>query len=474
MRAIETVMCVGVAVATSLTVGCQPASDRPSAARAAPASARADAVQPEWTVMVYMNAKNNLEPDAIGNFLQMAEVGSSDKVNIVVEFGRPKEHYTEDYGAWSKTLRFRVERSMEPEESRAVMDVGNVDMGSGKQLADFVRWARKTYPAKRQMLVVWDHGQGWRFKNSRNFALKSRAARAAVPEVALTAEDAPRAPYRAISNDDDFGTVLYNRDMQESLAGVVAPQRLDVIGFDACLMAMIETAYAVRGLADYIVASEELEPGTGWNYQRWLGPLVQKPEMTAQELSAVVVNAYKEQYGDIFMTTLSAVRVVNLPGLVDAVNRLSTRLSGALPQQQAAIRDARRQCKPYGTAVGMRNGVDIGCVADAIVGSATLGPFHTEARTVRAALTAAVTANYASRRMTKGFGSFGMSFYFPTNIDDHRRDPDHAGYESHNTLMPVEYVHKEQWAPFLWKYLELPPVARMESRSTASGAAGNN
>jgi hypothetical protein len=433
--------------------GQQPQADSPTA-NASVTPQRSPAGH-EWTVMVYMNGKNNLEPDAIANFLQMSEVGSSDAVNVVVEFGRPKKHYTDDYGAWSKTLRFKVEKGMEPTEDKAVMSVGDVDMGKGKQLVDFVAWARSKYPAKKYMLVVWDHGQGWRFKNSRNFELRARAARASVEDAVVPADEAPRAPYRSISNDDDFGTVLYNRDMQDSLAGLLKGERLDVIGFDACLMAMLETAYAMRGLTHYVVASEELEPGTGWNYRRWLTPLVAKPAMNASELAAAVVEAYKAEYGDIYMTTLSALAISNLPPLVESVNTLSSALSDGLAQDRAAIRTARRQCRPYGTAVRMTNPIDIGCFVDAIGRSTQLAKYHERARAVRAAVTGAVSANYASRRMTTGFGSFGVSFYFPTDLDDHRKDPDHSGYESGNVLMPVEYVHKERWAPFLWRYLEL-------------------
>ena len=63
----------------------------------------------EWTIMVFLNAKNNLEPFSFKNWDQMAKIGSTEKVNVLVEFGRPQRHYTSKYGGWSKTLRFRVE-----------------------------------------------------------------------------------------------------------------------------------------------------------------------------------------------------------------------------------------------------------------------------------------------------------------------------------------------------------------------------
>jgi hypothetical protein len=69
----------------------------------------ATAVSADWSIMVFMNAKNNLECAGLSNFLQMADVGSTDKVNILVELGRPYKHrYTNDEGGWTGVLKFRV------------------------------------------------------------------------------------------------------------------------------------------------------------------------------------------------------------------------------------------------------------------------------------------------------------------------------------------------------------------------------
>lgn len=43
-------------------------------------------------------------------------------------------------------------------------------------------------------------------------------------------------------------------------------QRLNWIGFDACLMGSLEVASVCAPYADYMIASQELEPGRGWDY----------------------------------------------------------------------------------------------------------------------------------------------------------------------------------------------------------------
>ena len=69
---------------------------------------RAAAPVADWTVMVFLNAKNNLEPFSFLNFDQMAKVGSTDRVNVLVEYGRPKRNYSNQFGGWSKIGRAHV------------------------------------------------------------------------------------------------------------------------------------------------------------------------------------------------------------------------------------------------------------------------------------------------------------------------------------------------------------------------------
>ena len=80
--------------------------------------------------------------------------------------------------------------------------------------------------------------------------------------------------FRYVSHDEDTGDKLYNREIQDSLAGLAQNAKIDVIGFDACLMSMLETAYALRDRGAVMVGSEELEPGDGWSYDNFLENLV--------------------------------------------------------------------------------------------------------------------------------------------------------------------------------------------------------
>jgi len=423
----------------------------------------------QWTIMVYMNAKNNLEQDAIENFLQIAGVGSSKDVNLLVEMGRPQDHYTSDYGPWSGVLRFRVKKGDEPTPEYAKMDLAkaglNTDMGSAQTLAEFIDWSRTHYPARHSMLIIWNHGQGWRFQLSSDRSLRARAAVDRNPTHHPRETAPPPAVLRSVSFDEDRRSFLYNRDIQDVLA---ASRPVDILGFDACLMSMLETAYAMRpvppeppslsprGGAGIMVASEELEQAAGWPYKSWLPALVAKPAMTPRELSALLVSAYKERYGDTYKTTLSAIDLAQVAHLVESLTTFSSLIQQQIDRELPIFRAARLACRHYGEEVGLATSVDLGHFLDRYAKASGSPDLAERARAVRKLITQAVLANYASQRLQKDYGSFGIAIYFPASQRDFDDDsPANLGYQLDNMDHPVEFVHmKKGWAPMLHEYLK--------------------
>lgn len=400
----------------------------------------------KWNVLVFLNAKNNLEVFSFANFLQMAKVGSTPEVNILVEYGRPKDRpggaeagYSTDHGGWSSTRRFRIARGDAP-ASVPLADLGRTNMGEAAALAAFVTWARESFPAERTLLVLWDHGQGWRV----DVGGQSKAV-------------APPG-YRYVSHDEDFDAKLFNRAIQDALVGLPGGSGIDVIAFDACLMAMLETAYAFRKVARILVASEELEPGTGWNYTRWLAPLVQKVgAVTPAELGKMIVEAMKDEYGDISKTTLSALEL----GHVDALSRVLSDFADAarayLDEDTVQhFKTARFACKNYAPGLNLHS-IDLARFMEQMVVGGASPEIKQKATAVRAKLDEVVVANYASKLRQDKYGSHGVAIYFPGSRASYRGDPDREGYEAGNTKFPVEFVQRETWAAFLRRYWELVP-----------------
>ena len=266
----------------------------------------------EWTVMVFIDGDNNLEEDALIDFTEVAKVGSTREVNVVVQLDRIGKYVNRSntkYPFWTQTLRFHVKEGMEPspDSTPAAYDIGEANMGDGKTLEDFVSWAKATFPAKRYALIISDHGQGWRGvlppeEETRGPSADTASSPLSQPRRAGRIAAAPfrtpiGSPLRTISFDETSRDKLYNRELQGALTRALKGEQLDLVGFDACLMAMVETGYAMRGVADTFVASEELEPGAGWQYDDWLRALTRNPTMNGRGLAKVLFDSYQNRYG---------------------------------------------------------------------------------------------------------------------------------------------------------------------------------
>lgn len=140
------------------------------------------------------------------------------------------------------------------------------NMGAPETLADFLSFCCSNYPADHTMVLLWNHGGG---------------------SVSGTAFD------ENYGFDSLTLSKMYSAFEAVCELSVDAPP-FDVIGFDACLMASIDTAYTFWDVAEYLVASEELEPGVGWNYSGWLEALAADPGMDGAELGKIICDTYAE------------------------------------------------------------------------------------------------------------------------------------------------------------------------------------
>jgi hypothetical protein len=247
----------------------------------------------EWTIMVFVNGKNNLEPYALYDMNEMEMIGSSDQVNVVAEVGRINGYSTSD-GDWKTARRYLVKKDNDKTKitSPIVQELGKVDMGDYKHLIDFATWAKTNYPAKKYMLIVWNHGAGW-IKNTRAIGVD-----------------------KGISYDDETGNHITTPQLGMAMKAI---GKVDVYGSDACLMQMPEVNYEIKDYVDYIVGSEETEPGDGYTYNLLLGPLVAKPTMGGAELGKLAVDAYADNYGTQDHTQ-SLVLSAGMNGLIAPIN----------------------------------------------------------------------------------------------------------------------------------------------------------
>jgi hypothetical protein len=449
----------------------QQSADTATLTSAASAATPKDTNTAEWTFMVFMNGDNDLEKFALEDFDEMARVGSSDRVNIVVQLDRHPA-YSARYGNWAEARRFRVMKGMQPlaEQSESGF-AKEVDMSSGATLAEFVSWARQTYPARRYALVIWDHGEGWRFFARRagmnqdqkrraieRFDAMSEADKGTKPPAPPPGSLVYDHPVKSVSYDMSSQRSMYNREIQNNLETLLgADDRIDVVGFDACLMAMVETGYALRRVARYMVASEELEPGTGWQYDRVLGPVVQNPEMLAEDFSRSIVDAYRATYEeDDPQTTLSAIRVDGIEQLAQSVGALGSELLRVLPVQAINIQTARDGCETYAPGHKIYN-VDLDCFAQRLESAVSDASVRAAVQAVRERITRTVAARYASAHLSgPRYVSSGLAIYFPARGSLFSTDPLAVAYRNGLSAseFPVQFVDDMTWDEFIIGYAQ--------------------
>ena len=281
----------------------------------------------DWTVLVYLNADNDLEPYGILNFNQMEKVWSTDRLRIVVQMDR-SPNYDRSNGNWTGCRRYLVAKDDDPDimHSTLLQDMGEVDMGSPDTLRDFIRWGQENYPASRYCLVIWNHGSGWR-------SAKTESLRA-IP--------------RNISFDDTSGTSIRTVDMPYALSA--ASPQLDILAMDASLMQMLEVAYELRNSTPLLVGSEESPPGEGYVYDLWLSKLAAAPWMSAQELGKVIAQEYVNYYAQpehAYPVTQSLVDLSKVQDVAEAANDLAAAIIPHASTNAAALRTARQSTQFY-------------------------------------------------------------------------------------------------------------------------------
>ncbi len=240
-----------------------------------PRAVRADEPAPvaEWTLLVYDDADCDLESPMMDDLGEMIAVGGTDQVNVVVLCDRsPLDESSEDgsysgadvggVAAWDTAKVLLAKKG----ELAELADWGELDLGDPATLARFIEFAAKRFPARRFALMLNDHGMGW--------------------------------PGVCADDSVEGGSHLTLADIQDALERTQATYggRLELVGFDACLMAAFETAHALARRARYMVASEELEPGSGWQYTAMLETLVRRPTMDGAELGKLICETYRESF----------------------------------------------------------------------------------------------------------------------------------------------------------------------------------
>lgn len=335
-----------------------------------------------WTIFVYM-CGTDLESNygmGTGDLEEMCAASGSEQVRFVVETGGTYEWKSSAVGSES-IQRFVVQQGV----IEQVDEQPRVNMGITSTLSDFLLWGVENYASEHMGLVLWNHGGG------------------SVTGVCFD----ERENYDSLSLSE-LDEALYTYYEQKG-------RRFDFIGFDACLMGTVETANILATYADYMYASEETEPGSGWDYTAIGDFLASNPDADALMLGRTVCDSFLEAckaQNDDNMTTLSVVDLNKIDTLLKQFNSFAMGMYNESSDSsvRAEMLRAIEQADNFGgnnKSEGYTNMVDMGGIIAACAAYVDGAP--------AALQTLEETVAYSVSGQAHSSAS-GLSIYYPLSV----------------------------------------------------------
>ena len=325
----------------------------------------------EVTLMVYL-CGTDLESRsqmATMDLQEMLDAEIGDNVNLIV--------YTGGCRQWRNNVLDSSKNQIWQVKDDGLVclekNAGNVSMTDPDTLSSFIRWCAKKFPANRNALIFWDHGGGSvsGYGYDEKFQSSGSMSLAEIDE-ALT----------------DGGV------------------QFDFVGFDACLMATAENALMLTKHADYMIASEETEPGIGWYYTNWLTKLSRNTSVSTLEVGREIIDDFVETCAQKCRGQSTTLSIVDLAEVEATVPQTLAAFSNDTYElirdnEYAQVSNARSGSREFGASSRIDQ-VDLVHLAknmDTAEGDA-----------LAKALLGTVKYNRTSADMTN---SYGVSIYFP-------------------------------------------------------------
>ncbi|WP_145168859.1 clostripain-related cysteine peptidase [Rubripirellula lacrimiformis] len=331
-----------------------------------------------------MAGDNDLSDAGIRDIAELCKVGASADVYVGVEIDTRGEH--------TGSIRYEI---TEPEEEgiayRNVIErLPEADTGKPESLLKFLTWGTDRYPADQRVVVIGGHGDGFRSRR------------------------------RAIAIDE-FGGALDMPEVEYVFERVgFHKKKIAILGFDACLMGMLEIANHFSKFADYLVASQQIEPGEGWPYDKVLEHLKHEPKVC--DVASDIVDSYVNHYVLHGMTnvTQSAIRLTRTGEAMKSLSLLGKAVASHLDSQDASTKResirtidmARASSQSFANA----EYVDAVHFAENLSKAIECKVVGKYSRRLIESLNKAVIKNRVLRRSRKLANANGLSIWFPSTL----------------------------------------------------------
>ncbi|HRR36280.1 MAG TPA: clostripain-related cysteine peptidase, partial [Clostridia bacterium] len=262
-----------------------------------------DILPETFTLLIYL-CGSDLESrsgKASANIAEMQEAEIDKNINVVVQTGGSTSWKDIEVSAQS-TDRFLIKTGGKQMIDRITV---KRNFGDSKTLSEFIEFGVERYPADKYGLILWNHGAG---------------------------------SVKGVCFDANFGydglTLSEIKEALESTKEIIG-KKFEFIGLDACLMATYDMACIIEPYADYMIASQEIQPSSGWDYKRLISNLGK------ETFYADVLNSYAEKQAQKNIYTLSAVKLSELSKAEAVIDELINQINCDLSYVGVAIEEGK-------------------------------------------------------------------------------------------------------------------------------------
>lgn len=425
----------------------------------------------EWTVMVYIDGDNDLEPYAMKDLNEMESVnlgGTGMKVIALID-GCEDGYYTgSDAFKGTRLYEVQYDASGAGVETGIVSkrlsmptlgltalggDEEELNLGDPAVARDFIDDCKASFPAKNYTIIFWNHGSGWRSYAARERPVTEGSTSLALGSPVLEGYELKPTTgqggiQKAICFDDGSKDCLFTHELGVILEG----KGISVVCLDLCYGAMIEIAYEIRDHAKYLVASEEVSPGDGYNYRSLFDHLKSKRqygEMSEIDFCKQVLIHYSKEYSNLGGTTQSVIELGKIANVKSALDSLSMALSSAIDteaKRTEILNVIFSKTEDFYSVPGDLN-VDLSDLAYQL--RYRLDYVDAQASALGAAVSEAVIANYRSSSTSgnSNLSASGLSIHF-SSLDNEGKIKGHdvAYDKAYTGAHPLAFVQDSAWS----------------------------
>ena len=349
----------------------------------------------DYTVLIYMvgnNLERNFKPKELDllatlDISEMVAGQPSASLNVILATGGSEQATPNEDP--KRKIDFEKIRYLQVTKNgvQEIKEIGKNSMGKDSSLSDFIKWSTKEYPAEKFALIFWGHGHATNGYGDDNVHQGDKLSLKELKNALLKAKENSKVHF-------------------------------ELIGFDSCLMATIEVADVVRDYGNYMVASEELEVGFGWDYESIVKNLNKNPKQNGAELGKIIVDSFMEDVKNLssnndsqvhLFSTLSVIDLQKIGSLNESISQLGNKVTDFNDEDFSDLQQALKKAERYGQRGGKDSGqIDIKDFSE-IVGSKI-----SELKNTTDSIISNIDSSIIYSKTGKSHpNSHGLSFKFP-------------------------------------------------------------